>query len=202
MSTAQAAATGVSRPALGRLTEAGVITPLRRGVYLLRGNTPDLLDLRAVWLSVDPDRDPFVDPTSGAVLSHAAAARVWDAGDLSVWPVDLTVPERRWTRQTDVRFRVRSLPDEDVTVVDGLPVTVPGRTVADLLKDRLGGHDPAHVGKVAADLLASRRDTPAGIARHMTGSGPRVGLPADAPGADVLDSILKAAGYAGTSEQT
>jgi predicted transcriptional regulator of viral defense system len=194
-STAQAAARGISRAALGRLSRAGVIVPLRRGVYLMRGNTPELLDLRAVWLATSPDRDPDADLLDGPVLSYAAAAQVWDAGDLSAWPVDLTVPQRRWSRQQDVRFRVRVLGRDDITVVNGLPVTVPGRTVADLLEDRQAGHDPAHVGKVAADLLSARRDTFAHLARYLDGKGGRLGLRDAASGGVVLNGLLHAAGY-------
>ncbi|XVU28881.1 type IV toxin-antitoxin system AbiEi family antitoxin domain-containing protein [Actinoplanes sp. CA-054009] len=194
VSTAQAVARGINRAALGRLANAEAIVPLRRGVYLMRGNTPDLLDLRAAWLATDPERDPDADPVDGPVLSHAAAAQAWGAGDLSAWPVDFTVPQRRWTRQQDVRYRVRSLDRADVTVVDGLPVTSPGRTVADLLDDRMGGHDPAHVGKVAADLLAGRRDTPAGLAHYLEGKGGRLGLRGTASGITVLNALLQAAG--------
>jgi hypothetical protein len=192
---APAATRGINRAALGRLVHAGVLVPIRRGVYLMRGNTPDLLDLRAVWLGSSPDRDPGADPLDGPILSHAAAAQVWDAGDLSAWPVDLTVPVRRWSRHPDVRFRVRDLARADTTVVNGLPVTVPGRTLADLLDDRHGGHDPAHVGRIAADLLSHRRDTFAGLAHYLNGKGTKLGLPPAAPGAAVLESLLQAAGY-------
>jgi hypothetical protein len=195
VSTAQAATRGISRAALGRLAHAEVILPLRRGIYLLRGNPPELLDLRAAWLATNPDRDPDADLTDGPVISHAAAAQVWQAGDLSAWPVDVTVPHRRWSRQQDVRYRVRALSNADVTVVSGLPVTSPGRTVADLLDDRMGGHDPAHVGKVAADLLAARRETRAGLARHLEGKGSRLGLRGAVSGTTVLSALLQAAGY-------
>jgi hypothetical protein len=120
---------------------------------------------------------------------------VWEAGDLSAWPVDITVPQRRWTRQQDVRFRVRVLRPGDFTVVNGLPVTTPGRTVADLLDDRMGGHDPAHVGKVAADLLVGRRDTFAGMASRLDGRGGRLGLRGAVTGATVMNGLLHAAGY-------
>lgn len=192
-STAQAVAHGMTRPALGRLSRAGVIVPLRRGIYMMRGHPPALPDLRAVWLAADPGRLPSADPIDGPVLSHASAAQVWEAGDLSAWPVDLAVTHRRWSRLPDVRYRVRDLGPGDVTVIAGLPVTTPGRTVADLLTDRFGGHDPAHVGKVAADLLSARRDTAAGIARHLDGTGGRVGLRSTASGPEVLDALLKAA---------
>lgn len=201
VSTAQAAVRGISRAALGRLTKAEAILPLRRGVYLMRGNTPDLLDLRAAWLASDPDRDPGADLADSPVLSHAAAAQVWQAGDLSAWPVDLTVPQRRWTRQQDVRYRVRDLPSADVTVVSGLPVTTPGRTVADLLDDRAGGHDPAHVGRVAADLLAARRETFAGLASYLAGKGGRLGIRGAVSGTTVLNALLQAAGYAELAQQ-
>ncbi|WP_213000769.1 type IV toxin-antitoxin system AbiEi family antitoxin domain-containing protein [Winogradskya consettensis] len=200
ISTAQAAGQGISRAALGRLAEAEAIVALRRGIYLMRGGTSDLTDLRAAWLASNPDRDPDAELISGPVLSHAAAAQVWEAGDLSVWPMDITIPERRWSRQPDIRFRVRSLDPGDVTVMNGLPITTPARTVADLLDDRMGGHDPAHVGKVAADLLTGRRDTFPGLARHLAGRGRRLGLRSTAGGSAVLNGLLVAAGYGESSQ--
>lgn len=46
-----------------------------------------------------------------------------------------------------------ALSTEDVTLVGGLPVTTPARTVADLLRD---GHDPSHIAEITREVL--RRD--------------------------------------------
>jgi len=69
----------------------------------------------------------------GAVLSHRSAATLWGmtAGDRGA--VDVSVRRRCEHRRVGIRARSRpSLPDEDVTVRDGIPVTTPARTLLDL----------------------------------------------------------------------
>lgn len=69
----------------------------------------------------------------GAVVSHGSAARIWrlpgfeDHRGLSV-----VVRPPGGTRLAGVRVHETTLPDPDVAIVDGLRVTSPARTVADL----------------------------------------------------------------------
>lgn len=68
-------------------------------------------------------------------ISHRNAARllgVLDAGTHDQ-EVEVTMPRRRRRRLAGVRIhRVRDLRDDEVTQVDGLPVTTPARTLLDL----------------------------------------------------------------------
>lgn len=62
--------------------------------------------------------------------------------------MEITLPRRRSARRAGVRFHVGRLPEEEVTVVGGLPVTSVGRTLADLF---LTGQDFDAVVRAAAD---------------------------------------------------
>lgn len=68
----------------------------------------------------------------GAVLSHRSAAALW--GIAPEGPeIDVSVRRRCLHRRRSIHMRSRtSLPAEDVTKVDGIPVTTPARTLLDL----------------------------------------------------------------------
>ncbi|MGW0393869.1 hypothetical protein ACWDYJ_23820 [Streptomyces sp. NPDC003042] len=81
---------------------------------------------------------------------------------------------------------------KDTTTVDGLPVTTVDRTISDLLRVRA---DAGHVGRVIADAdhrgLTDTRKLGARVQPYT-----RVyGLPANATGADLLDSLAATAGF-------
>src|SRR5665647_620859 len=123
LTTAQAAREGITRLQLARLADAGVLERLGRGVYATTSSADEHLSLRAAWLALDPARtaeERLKSPTTTGVVSHASAAGLHNLGDL--------------------------LDDEqDVTIVEGLPVTTEERTIADLLR---AGHDPEHVAQI------------------------------------------------------
>ncbi len=66
-----------------------------------------------------------------AVLSHGSAAALWGIGP--EWHlIEVSVRHRSWPRRRGVKVRSRpSLPEQDVTVRRGIPVTTPLRTVLD-----------------------------------------------------------------------
>lgn len=67
----------------------------------------------------------------GAVLSHRAAAALWELAPAPGGPVDVTAPTRHGL--PGIRcHRCRRLESDDVTVIDGIPVTSITRTIADL----------------------------------------------------------------------
>jgi very-short-patch-repair endonuclease len=80
----------------------------------------------------------------GTVLSHFSAAelwgvrrrarRLWDAGVPGIPPVDVTVPtDSGRARRTGIRLRrSRTLSSAECTQRDGIPVTKPSRTLADI----------------------------------------------------------------------
>jgi hypothetical protein len=140
VTSAQAATRGITRLDLSRLTESGDLVRLAHGVYKDAGAPSGAyLDVRAAWLSSDPARlagDRLGDGHRGVVVSGQTAAWLHDIGDLRSNRTELTAPVRRQTQRPDLHYRRRDLPEADVTIRDGLPVTTPERTIADLVENR------------------------------------------------------------------
>jgi very-short-patch-repair endonuclease len=70
-----------------------------------------------------------------AAVSHRSAAGVWQVAWLLVAsdPVEVIAPEGNRSRRHDVRVRrLRTLRPDEVTTLDGIPVTTPARTLVDL----------------------------------------------------------------------
>jgi predicted transcriptional regulator of viral defense system len=161
----QAKSLGVDAVTLHRLKEAGFLDLVRRGVYAATSAVADEQQPeQAAWLALRPatpawDRDPL-----DAALSHGTAVRLHGLGELVNDRIAFTVPSRRTSRDTDLWFKLdASLGEDDVTQVDGLPVTTVLRTVCDLLDQHI---DASHVatiireaveaGKLRLDDLADR----------------------------------------------
>lgn len=147
LTTAQAAREGITRLQLARLTDAGVLERIDRGVYATAPSPTEHRALRAAWLALDPTRtaeERLADPMTAGVASHTSAAALHRLGDLLDDRPEITLPHRKQSRR-GVRLHRGALSDRDVTLVDGLPTTTEERTVADLLRD---GHDPEHVAAI------------------------------------------------------
>jgi len=141
VTTAQAAARGVTRLQLSRLAEDGHLERIAYGIYRDAGTPPERYDsLKAAWLSINPRRtalDRLADKPPDAVVSGATASYLLGLGDLAPEPYELTVPRRRQTQRAELTFRVRQLPTGSLTRREGLPVTTPEQTIADLVQARL-----------------------------------------------------------------
>ncbi|MDF0512492.1 type IV toxin-antitoxin system AbiEi family antitoxin domain-containing protein [Agromyces sp. H3Y2-19a] len=152
VTSAQAGARGVSHMNLTRLTESGDLIRLSHGVYRDAGAPADRHeDLRAAWLATDPTRlayERLREIPKGAVVSGESAAKLHGIGDLRAMKSEFTSPTRRQTQRADIRYRTRGLPEEDVTVREGLPTTTRERTIADLVEDR---NDFSIVGNALRD---------------------------------------------------
>lgn len=180
VTTAQAAALGVTRADLGRLLGAGSVQRVRHGVYALASASyGPLQDLQAAWLATDPRTagEARVMDGDNVIVSHVSAAQVHGLGDLIAMAHEFTSPRRRQTAQPDVRFHRLDLPNEDRAVVDGLPVTSAVRTVADLAAsatdfDHLASvvRDALSLPDVRHEVLAARLDAGAGLYGFEDGS--------------------------------
>ncbi|MFI6101701.1 type IV toxin-antitoxin system AbiEi family antitoxin domain-containing protein [Lentzea sp. NPDC051213] len=167
VTTQQALRSGVDDVTLHRLKSAGLLDGVRRGVYA--STSAEVSDARAeqaAWLALRPEvagwARPKLDP-DGGVVSHQSAARLHNIGDLVNAGVEITVPRRRTTRDPGVWLRRGDLTDADVTVLNGLPVTTPMRTIYDLLGRHIdAGHiativrQAVEAGQVRLDVLAER----------------------------------------------
>jgi hypothetical protein len=145
----QAASLSVDAVTLHRLAKARFLESVRRGVYAATtGVITAARAEQAVWLALNPAvagwARPAVDP-NGGVISHQSAARLHGLGELVNDRITITVPRRRTMRDPDVWIKLATLAEEDVIVLDGLPVTTVLRTVCDLLEQHI---DASHIGTI------------------------------------------------------
>jgi very-short-patch-repair endonuclease len=122
VSVAQLHEAGFGRGAIHARVRAGRLVRLHRGVYAVGHSQLTPLGWRwaAVLACGGPDR---------AALSHRSAAAVWD---LLPSPAQFDVSTLANARST-AKIRVhRGLQPQDLTTIDGLPLTTVSRTLVDL----------------------------------------------------------------------
>lgn len=138
----QLLALGLGRQAIQRRVDAGRLHPLRLGVYAVGHR---LLTREGRWLAA------VLASGSDAVLSHHSAAALWGIRTTSRTVVDVTIPRksRSWE---GIRRHRKSLPPDEVTVEDGIPVTSVPRTILDL-----AATEPADVVKALIKEAEFRR---------------------------------------------
>ena len=191
--TAQAVARGVSRLAVSRLAEAGLVVRVRHGVYRDAGVASDEHEaIRAAWLATAPARLAFERLGDGAdvVISGQMAASLHGFGDLRVERFEFTCPGRRQSQQPDVRFRMRAIDPVDVTVRHGLPVTTIERTIADLVESRT---ELTHVAGVFADAQRQQSLDVDRLAALLAPLAARNGF-AGGDGRAIVEQLLQLAG--------
>jgi len=158
VTTAQAAALGVSRLDLSRLADAGHLERLTHGVYKDAGAPGDQFDdMRAAWLSTDPKRlsyDRSKDRANDVVFAGASAARLHDIGELWDRQHDFIAPTRRQSQRPGIHYRQRKLDPRDVTTVEGLPALSLEATIADLFNAEA---DLSHIGNALRDAAYKSR---------------------------------------------
>jgi predicted transcriptional regulator of viral defense system len=173
----QAEATGMAWSTLARLATAGSAERMAHGVYRLRGAPPvDHVDLRAAWLQLAPDVPVWERTAEQGVVSHRSAAALLGLGHLPADVHEFVLPSRRQSRRPDVRLRRATVDGRSVVDREGLLVTGPARTAADLLAER---EDPGAVAQVVADALRGGQDQPRAIAEAIGGYALRFGLRRD-----------------------
>jgi very-short-patch-repair endonuclease len=143
----QLAQSGLSRPAIARLTAAGRLVRLGRGVYLA-GGAP--LTLRArLWAAVI---------STGGVLARSTAGRLWGVYTDSDPLIHVALPHARRTVMPDsVAVHRQVIPPREVSHRTGLPTTSRRWTVLDLL---------ATLGPADAVRLADRAVQRGWIDKH------------------------------------
>ncbi|MFC0038079.1 hypothetical protein [Actinomadura rayongensis] len=189
----------VTRGQAARLGADGAVVERLRAAKLLRELDDDVFELPssrtslmyaypyAAWLRLDPERFSWErpqEPVQDAVLSHHSAARVHGLGALPVLRTTFTAPEAM-AAPRGVDVRVGRLAADDVTVVAGIPVTTPHRTVVDLVRDRFG-HD--EIGRVLNDALRKDAVDLAALHDAMVPLAAEFGFPAG--GAAMLRRFL------------
>ncbi len=139
VTAAQARAKGVSSAVLSRLCASGDLFRMRRGVYQLTHCPGEAHEfLRADWLAAEPTKlgyERLKERPHSLVVSGETASLLLGIGNLRASRNEFTSPTRRQTQRPDIRYRIRRLPETDVTMCFGFPVTTRERTIADLIED-------------------------------------------------------------------
>lgn len=117
---------GVGRSVLTDRVAAGRLFRLHQGVYSVV--PPKLLRIEGRWLAA------VYACGEGAVLSHTAAAALWDLRTIPSGPIHVTIPTRAGHRKRDgiVIHRSSTLLTSQTTLRRAIPVTKPARTLSDL----------------------------------------------------------------------
>lgn len=189
---AQARLAGVRRKQLLELVAGDRVERVQHGVYQLSGTPVERWTMiRAAWLAIAPERTAgerlaAVDPEG--VLSHRTAALLLGLGDLDADWIEITVAERRQTRNRQVRLRRSTLTPSMWTIREGLPVTTATHTLRQLALDHT---DLGHLATVARDVLL-RHDVPAhAAAEALQPAAARYGY---LNGQALVDQLLRLAG--------
>jgi very-short-patch-repair endonuclease len=126
VSAKQLHAAGFDDAAIKRRRRAGHLHRLHRGVYLVgHAVAPERAAEVAALVACGP----------WSVVSHRSAARLWGLPSFRDWttPVEVTVAGRDAGRKPGITiYRAQALDARDVRRIDGIPATVPARTLLDL----------------------------------------------------------------------
>lgn len=155
---AQAAAHQIRDFELSRSVAYRHIIRLRHGVYRVAGaGTDPHQELRTAWLRLQPSIPPRQRTHRPTLwVSHRSAAAVLGLGVfLSDNPEFLSTRRLQARFEARVRVRQKGLTPFEWTVQNGFAVTTPARTLADLVQ---AGHDGGHLGRFAADAIATGTD--------------------------------------------
>jgi very-short-patch-repair endonuclease len=123
VSRAQLAAMGFDDRAIARRVESGRLHRLYRGVYAV-GHT--IVPPRGWWMAA------VLACGDGAVLSYRSAAALWGIRATAAARVDVTVSHTSGVRSSARIVVHRTRRAVESVVLDGIPVTTAGRTLADL----------------------------------------------------------------------
>ena len=113
---------GLSERAVEHRVTTGQLHLVARGVYAVGHRRISSLGR---WMAA------VLASGSGAVLSHRPAAALWGIRDVAGGPVEVTVPHKSTSSSRIRRYR-SLLPDDEVTMHEGIPATTVPRTVFDL----------------------------------------------------------------------
>jgi predicted transcriptional regulator of viral defense system len=126
----QAREHGVSSQLLNHHVRRGRYEPVRRGLYRLQGFPRSEHDeMREKWLAVGAEK---------AVLSHQSALALLELSDAIPGAVHLLVPRRHRGLRRPAGVVLHTRPDDEAVPTvwrDGLPLTAPARTLADVVDE-------------------------------------------------------------------
>jgi len=158
--TAQAARLGIPRNVLSQAVLSGRAERIAHGAYKLSGTPDGFIDeLAAIWKLTDPSAFTYERLSSeamgGIVVGGATAACLLGIGDFHLSPYRVYSPRRINSRIEAASFATSEIDPSDVTIVEGLPVTRPERTLVDLCLDF---EDPSLIEDAFRDAMAKGLD--------------------------------------------
>lgn len=138
--TAQAARMDIPRDALHDAVQSGRIERISRGAYRLIGSGSSQTDeLAAIWKLTAPNRFTHermrIEAWDGIAIGGTTAASLLGIGDFYLSPYFIYAPKRINSRNKAVNFAVRHVRRDEVFFKNGFPVTLPERTIFDLVVD-------------------------------------------------------------------
>ena len=119
---AQLLALGVGRGAIDHRLACGRLHLVHPGVYAVGHR---VVSTEGRWMAA------VLASGRTAVLSHRSAGARWGLRSNTRPRIEVTVPRRRYARP-GIQPHVAQLPADEITVVEGIPVTTPPRTLLDL----------------------------------------------------------------------
>jgi hypothetical protein len=163
IATRQLIACGLSRQSINRRLRAGRLHLIHRGVYAVGHRVIGAVGLR--WAAVLACGD-------GAVLSHRSAADAWGLRASSARTMHVTVGRAGRERREGIVVHRRTLPADELTKLDGLPITTPARTLLDLAAAGLRGRPlEAALDRAERELRVDWADVHRLLERHAGRSG-------------------------------
>lgn len=103
---------GLPRGQLARLIASNQLVRQDRGVFVARG--APVTYLTSIWITI---------LRTGGVLGFATAVHLWGAIDPPPWIDVIVDPRRRMSPRSRERLHRVSVPDAEITTVQGLPIT-------------------------------------------------------------------------------
>ena len=135
VTSSQLCGLGLSPSGVGRRVAASRLRPVHRGVHMMGAVVSPRAPMMAAILAASTRPGHRRSGTRQcAVISHTSALELLGVRPLrGAGPVHVTVPGSGRASRPGIRFhRVAVLDDDERTVIDGIPVTAPGRTLADV----------------------------------------------------------------------
>lgn len=168
---AQARSAGFSSPLLSYHTQRGTFQRVAHGIYRLTFFPPaPHEDLFVAWLRTGPD----------SVISHESALALFELSDVLPAAIHVIIPRTASRRRATLRLHTNKLAKDEMTRYQGLPVTTPARTLADVI---LSGTAPEQVVMAVQQALNRGLTMPSALRVQIERRGGRV--------AEVLSQILE-----------
>ena len=125
----QAHEVGYSRERLSDLTAREQFIRIQRGIYRLSHFPASRFeDLFIAQMSAGPN----------SVISHESALEVYGLSDVLPAEIHVIMPRTGSRRRDGIRLHTNHIEIDEITQREGLPITTPSRTIADVIVNGLG----------------------------------------------------------------